>query len=127
MAIAYSYLALRGVEGLGQGDWKLAAMMGAFVGVQRLMLVVFLASLTGMIYGLVKGTRARARETTAQTPPEPATGDSTDAPSDPPKEAESLGKFRLPFGTFLAGAAVFVLLTGDGLLDWYQSLFVPRY
>ncbi|MBK5257050.1 MAG: prepilin peptidase, partial [Vicinamibacteria bacterium] len=37
--VAEGYARLRGIEGLGQGDWKLAAMMGAFLGGQRLLLV----------------------------------------------------------------------------------------
>lgn len=163
--VAEGYARLRGIEGLGQGDWKLAAMMGAFLGLQRLMLTVFLASLSGMIYGLVQAFRLRAAqpaslasategppksdnpepepqlqperptEAEPQPAPEPAPvrvaepGSETDAgPNaedrrDPSPEAVSIGKYKLPFGTFLAASAVFVLFRGDALLLWYASFF----
>ena len=35
----------------------------------------------------------------------------------------SIGKYRLPFGTFLCASAIFVLFCGDALLGWYASLF----
>src|SRR5207245_1591648 len=43
-AVAWGYQRLRHQEGLGQGDWKLAAMLGAFLGWKRLGATVFLAS-----------------------------------------------------------------------------------
>jgi len=138
--VAEGYARLRGIEGLGQGDWKLAAMMGAFLGVQRLMLTVFLASLSGMIYGLIQAFKLRRGEAVAASEP-PI--DSTPAPlpvvepgpetSDPgptaadqtelPEEPVSIGKYKLPFGTFLAASAIFVLFRGDAVLIWYASFF----
>lgn len=138
--VAEGYARLRGIEGLGQGDWKLAAMMGTFLGGQRLMLTVFLASVSGMIFGLIQAWRQRRAEFAAMpldestaTPaadpdalaanllpegaPDAAVGDA------PAEEPISIGKFRLPFGTFLAGSAILVLFRGDGLLEWYASLF----
>jgi leader peptidase (prepilin peptidase)/N-methyltransferase len=43
----------RGVDALGQGDWKLAAMLGACLGWQGMLLTIFLASLTGAFVGVV--------------------------------------------------------------------------
>lgn len=115
--VAEGYARLRGIEGLGQGDWKLAAMMGAFLGVQRLMLAVFLASLSGMTYGLIEAWRQRREELRLPAPAEGA--------EVPPLPAEPvpIGKFKLPFGTFLAACALFVLFWGDPILIWYASFF----
>ncbi len=131
--VAEGYARLRGIEGLGQGDWKLAAMMGAFLGVQRLMLTVFLASLSGMIYGLVQAFRLRAVPPlpvpVPEPEPEPEPGTETsDAGPTPderalPEEPVSIGKYKLPFGTFLAASAIFVLFRGDAILLWYASFF----
>ena len=38
-------------------------------------------------------------------------------------EPVSIGKFKLPFGTFLAASAIFVLFAGNAVLSWYASLF----
>jgi len=123
--VAEGYARLRGIEGLGQGDWKLAAMMGSFLGGQRLLLTVFLASVSGMTYGLIQATRLR-REAASNPTLEPAP-----VPSSPADEAHAesvptpvpIGKYKLPFGTFLAASAIFVLFWGDSLLSWYASLF----
>ena len=37
-AVAWTYERSRGIEGLGQGDWKLAALLGAFLGWQGMLL-----------------------------------------------------------------------------------------
>ncbi len=50
-AIAWAYQKLRGHEGLGGGDWKLLAMIGAFLGWQALPFVVFLSALAGLVIG----------------------------------------------------------------------------
>jgi|CXWL01.1.fsa_nt_gi leader peptidase (prepilin peptidase)/N-methyltransferase len=142
--VAESYARLRGIEGLGQGDWKLAAMMGTFLGGQRLMLTVFLASLSGMIFGLIQAWRQRRAELAAEPLDDPIPGvepaaveaagpeanvtsplsnEGQPAENPPPAEPVSIGKFRLPFGTFLAASAIFVLFQGDRLLIWYASLF----
>jgi leader peptidase (prepilin peptidase)/N-methyltransferase len=92
-AIAATYRRTRGVEGLGQGDWKLAAMLGAFLGWERLLLTVLLASILGTIVGVALiATRAR----TSQHP--------------------------LPLGTFLGIAGLVVLFVGQPLVDWYAQL-----
>ena len=138
-AVAEGYSRLRGIEGLGMGDWKLAAMMGAFLGVHRLLLIVFLGSLSGLIFGLVQVLRQRLRlsEDGPLAPPpvlEPGAGSAL--PDSDGVEAqvttvgtlsaapgpEPIGKFRLPFGTFLAASAMFVLFCGDSILAWYLGL-----
>jgi len=93
-AIAEAWRRGRGVEALGQGDWKMAAMLGAFLGGQRLLLTVFLATLAGSLVGL--GLILARR------------GDS---------------QSKLPLGTFLGFSGIVVLLFGDPALRWYQGFF----
>ncbi|RME86718.1 MAG: prepilin peptidase [Zetaproteobacteria bacterium] len=49
--IGWSFQRLTGREGLGQGDWKLLAMIGAFLGWRALPIVVFLSSAVGAAVG----------------------------------------------------------------------------
>jgi leader peptidase (prepilin peptidase)/N-methyltransferase len=130
--VANGYSKLRGIEGLGMGDWKLAAMMGAFLGLRPLLLTVFLGSMSGMAYGLVQALRLR-RKSVVTTPVETTdpvvSAESTEAldeSDDHPADAipmPSIGQYRLPFGTFLAGSAVIVLFWGDSILAWYSAFF----
>jgi leader peptidase (prepilin peptidase)/N-methyltransferase len=93
-AVARGYQKVRGEEGLGQGDWKLAALLGAFLGGQKLLLAVFFASLVGAVVGLLF-IAFRGRDL----------------------------RFALPLGTFLGVAGIVTLFCGDPLLAWYKALF----
>lgn len=93
-AVAEGYRRTRGVEGLGQGDWKMAAMLGAFLGWQKLLLTVFLAALAGTVVGLI--LMAFFGRT---------------------------GRHALPLGTFLGWAGIGVVFVGDPLVAWYGGLF----
>jgi leader peptidase (prepilin peptidase)/N-methyltransferase len=44
---------LRHLDALGQGDWRMAAMLGACLGWQKMLLSVFLASIAGAVVGLL--------------------------------------------------------------------------
>ena len=52
MALAWAYEAFTGVEGMGGGDIKLLAMIGAFLGWTSIPFTLFFASLTGSVIGL---------------------------------------------------------------------------
>ena len=52
-AISMSYYLIRKQEGLGGGDIKLLAMLGAFLGWQSLFFIIFASSLTGLAGGLI--------------------------------------------------------------------------
>jgi leader peptidase (prepilin peptidase)/N-methyltransferase len=92
-AVAEAYKKARGIEGLGRGDWKMAAMLGAFLGWEKLLLTVFLATLAGTAVGLgLMAVRGRSSQ------------------------------HALPLGTFLGAAALAVLLIGDPLIAWYRGL-----
>jgi len=84
-----------GVPGMGGGDVKLAAMMGAFLGVGGVFGAIFLASLAGSVFGVLLIARGKGSRRTA-----------------------------IPFGTFLAPAAIALCLFGDSLFRLYRS-FLP--
>ena len=92
-AVAKAYERARGIEGLGQGDWKMAALLGAFLGWQKMLLTVLLASVAGTVVGLgavaMKGRDLR---------------------------------YALPLGTFLGAAGIAVVFFGDAILSWYRGL-----
>ncbi len=117
-------------EALGQGDWWLLAMIGAFLGWQALLPVILLASLQGTVVGLLLIVLGRSEtgEKPAQvegalpqdgTPPEGTGAAPVDADEDedeewvPPKNA-------VPFGPFLALAALEQLFVGDWLRTVYE-------
>ena len=92
--IRLAWYALRGVEGMGFGDVKMLAMIGAFLGWKQVLVVLFLASLAGATIGL---TLAALR-------------------------VRSLAS-KLPFGTFLALGAYVASLVGERLMTWYLGLY----
>jgi leader peptidase (prepilin peptidase)/N-methyltransferase len=94
LLVGKGYERLRGIEGLGQGDWKMAAMLGAFLGWQALLLTVLLASLAGTLVGL--GALLRGTPEGLRT--------------------------KLPLGTFLGAAGVATVFVGQPLLRWYGAL-----
>lgn len=51
-SIAYLYFLIRKIEGMGGGDIKLLAMLGAFLGWQSLPFIFLFSSLTGSIVGV---------------------------------------------------------------------------
>lgn len=94
LGVGVAYEKATGVEGMGGGDVKLAAMMGAFLGWQGVVLAIFLGAFLGSLVGVAAMARGTGNRRTA-----------------------------LPFGTFLAPAAVIVLFAGPALLRWYFGLF----
>jgi len=92
LAIAVFYKVIRKVDGMGGGDVKLMAMIGAFLGWKMIFPVLFLASLFGSIYGLYLMARGGG------------------------------GKTAVAFGSFLAPAATMVLFFGRRLWGFYTSL-----
>jgi leader peptidase (prepilin peptidase)/N-methyltransferase len=94
LAVRWGWKRATGVDGMGLGDVKMLAMIGAFLGWRQVWVVLFFASLAGAIIGLLL---AFVQQRSLQS--------------------------RLPFGTFLALAAYASSLFGDRLLDWYLNLY----
>lgn len=87
------WLVLRGEEGMGLGDVKMLAGVGAVLGIERVLVTVFFASLVGSVVGIVGMALGRLH-----------------------------GKSHLPFGVFLAAGAAAALLIGRPLVEWYTGL-----
>jgi leader peptidase (prepilin peptidase)/N-methyltransferase len=90
--IAEGYYRVRHEEGLGMGDVKMLAMIGAFLGWPLTLLSLMLASFSGTIIGVAMIATGRGTM-----------------------------KYALPFGTFLAIGAAASAIAGQGILDWYLS------
>jgi leader peptidase (prepilin peptidase)/N-methyltransferase len=108
--VADGYYYATGREGLGLGDGKLLASMGALFGWKALPVIVFLASLVGILISvpvlLLRRPRAAA---TGPAPPQSA------AAASPPVTA-SIRRAEVPFGPFLAASALGYLFLGK--LAW---------
>lgn len=88
------YQRVRRREGLGFGDVKMIAMIGAFLGLQGALLTLILGSLLGALGGLVFIL---------------VTG-------------KNASTYELPFGSFLGVAAIAVAIYGQMVVSWYQRL-----
>ncbi|MGI4857767.1 MAG: prepilin peptidase [Janthinobacterium lividum] len=87
--IYWGFRLLRGKEGMGYGDFKLLAALGAWLGWQALPQIILLSALAGSLFGVAALLGGRLR-------------------SDQP----------LPFGPYLAFAGGVALFFGDPLLHW---------
>lgn len=92
LAVAEGYYRWRHEEGLGMGDVKMLAMVGAFLGWQATLMTLMMGSIAGSVVGVMMIALKR--------------GDM---------------KYALPFGTFLAMGAALSATVGPSLLSWYVS------
>jgi leader peptidase (prepilin peptidase) / N-methyltransferase len=89
-AVYWLFKLTTGKEGMGYGDFKLLAALGAWLGAQALLPIILAASILGAAVGIAMKTAGALRE----------------------------GRY-VPFGPFLAGAGVVVMLIGaPRVLDW---------
>ena len=93
LAVAEGYRFLRKKEGMGGGDIKLLAMIGAFLGWKSIPVTIFIASFLGALVG---GLYLAVTRKGTQVP--------------------------IPFGPYLVMGALLDLFWGDELIDWYLSL-----
>jgi leader peptidase (prepilin peptidase) / N-methyltransferase len=105
---------IRKVEGLGLGDSMLLAVVGALLGWRGAVFSLFGGALAGSVIGTLVLLRARRAE--ANVAPERT------EETDEPESASSLMRTELPFGPFLAMAAVFYLFAEP----WIQVQFAWR-
>jgi leader peptidase (prepilin peptidase)/N-methyltransferase len=115
LVVAATYRLLRGVRGLGMGDVKLFAAIGAFLGWRALPLVIFLAAAQGLLVAgvILLGRRGKAARPAEPVPPPPA----TPAPAPPAEEDDGPppGRLAVPFGPFLALGALEALFFGGAI------------
>jgi len=95
--IAVGYLKLRGKEGMGGGDIKYIAAAGALVGWVQVLFIIFIAALTGGIFGGI-GMSVRKLDFLS----------------------------RIPFGPFLALATLVSIFFGQPIVDWYMGFLEQR-
>ena len=80
-------------EGMGGGDIKLLAMIGAFLGSKAVLVTIFVSALIGSVVGLtIIVLKGKDR------------------------------KYAIPFGPFLALGAIISLFWGNSLIAWYTNL-----
>jgi len=114
------YLRLRGAEGMGMGDVKLMAMVGAFLGAALTLYVLITASVLGGFYGamivlnIFRKRLSRYRR-----------GPSRSSPVARAWRAASLSLryYEMPFGVLLGSTALFALFAGQRILIWYFARF----
>lgn len=103
------YYRVTGRDGLGLGDSMLLAVIGALLGWRGVVVSLFGGSVLGSVLGIgvLLATRKNADEDDAPEaePLDPA----FEGPPEPPAEDASVMRTELPFGPFLAMAALFYL------------------
>jgi leader peptidase (prepilin peptidase)/N-methyltransferase len=115
------YLRARGVEGMGFGDVKLMAMIGAFLGAKLTIFTLFSASIAGSFFGVstvlavwLKRTRRRMKRN------HESAGEARRRAWE--SAAIALRRHQMPFGVFLGGMAMVALFYGNSFLHWYWGL-----
>ena len=93
LIVAEGYRLLTGREGMGGGDVKLLAMIGAFLGWRAVPFTLFTASCVGSLVGVTAMVRQHTNT-----------------------------QLALPFGPFLALGALGYLFFGEQIIEWYLSL-----
>lgn len=93
-AIAEAYYRVRGQQGLGMGDVKMLAMIGAFLGWRLMVLTLVFASFAGTIVGVSLVASGRSNL-----------------------------QMALPFGTFLAVGGIVAAAVGEPILVWYLGIY----
>lgn len=91
--VAWGYQMLTGREGMGGGDIKLLAMIGALVGWRGILFTLFAASAIGTLVGIVAMVRTKQGM-----------------------------RLAIPFGPFLSAGALIYLFFGGPLIAWYVGL-----
>jgi leader peptidase (prepilin peptidase)/N-methyltransferase len=122
------YLRTRGVEGMGFGDVKLMALIGAFLGTKLTVLTIFASSLAGSLFGLSTVFAVWTKRMRRFAAPRPLSGSTSRTTAIPSPVARrrawqsarlALRYYEMPFGVFLGGMAALAFLFGNRLLHWY--------
>jgi leader peptidase (prepilin peptidase) / N-methyltransferase len=92
--IGEAYYRYSGEEGMGGGDVKMLAMIGAFLGWKLVVLTLVLSSILGSVVGVLVLVIRRGGL-----------------------------KYALPYGTFLSLAALTASLVGSRIVDWYLGFY----
>jgi len=148
----WSYEGLTGRRGMGEGDSKLLLLIGAFLGWQGTLFALVGGAAQGLVVAMLaivtrqrmaptdevsddQGPFNRAADLDARcrdASGEPAALLEDEEPDEevdeddeqPSEEPPALGARKLPFGPFLALAALEWLFFGPRILDWYLGMFL---
>jgi leader peptidase (prepilin peptidase)/N-methyltransferase len=90
--VYWAFKLATGKEGMGFGDFKMYAAVGAFLGWKMLPLVILVSALVGLAFGAIQMFAARGRYE---------------------------GGFRFHFGPYIAIAGVIALFWGEAIMRWY--------
>lgn len=94
-SVYWLFKLVTGKEGMGYGDFKLLAALGAWLGWQYLPMIILLSSFVGVIFGIIQ---LRLKQ-------------------------QGIDK-AFPFGPYLAIAGWICMMWGNVILDWYLTSFV---
>jgi leader peptidase (prepilin peptidase)/N-methyltransferase len=67
-SIGWFYLKFRGQEGMGMGDYKMAAMIGAFLGLMPMLFALMIGSVLGAVGGLIAIAFTKEKAATYEVP-----------------------------------------------------------
>lgn len=95
LLVAWVYSLVTKKEGMGGGDIKLLAMIGAVIGWQGVLFTIFVASLTGTLAGVAAMLQAG--------------------------KTENGMKLKVPFGPFLSIGGILYIFFGTELIRWYLN------
>lgn len=109
-------------EALGGGDKFLLALIGAFLGWRALLGVVLLSSLQGSVVGILM-LALHGRAGPAPASPEPAKEPSPVSGEEAPEDDWVPGPTNIPFGPWLAAAALEMVLLGP----WFRVHLPPAF
>jgi len=93
LVVYYGYLFLTKKEGMGGGDVKLLAMIGAFLGWKAVIFTIFIGSAVGTVLGIAVAMKTKKGR-----------------------------KAAIPFGPFLSLGALLYLFHGPEIVRWYTGL-----
>jgi leader peptidase (prepilin peptidase) / N-methyltransferase len=115
------YLRWRGAEGMGFGDVKLMAMVGAFLGMKLTIFTIFTASLAGSLFGLTTVLMVWIKRTHRFMRRLPSL---QAARRRGWQSAQMVYRhYQMPFGVFLGSMALLALFVGNQFLRWYGRLW----
>jgi leader peptidase (prepilin peptidase)/N-methyltransferase len=116
-----AYLRWRGTEGMGFGDVKLMAMVGAFLGIKLTVFTIFTASLAGSLFGLTTVLVVWVKRTHRFTR---RFSNLRAARQRGWQSAQMVYRhYQMPFGVFLGSMALLALFMGNQFLSWYGRLW----
>ncbi len=95
-AVALLYYLLRKQEGMGGGDIKLLAMIGAATGIKGVIFTIFAGSLLGTVSGIFIILYTKVADS----------------------------KLRIPFGPFLSLGVILYIFFGEQLIQWYMTMLI---